>query len=81
MAIPFSELNKINPSSVIELFELELTVGLHVPDPNVNNLGYGYNSFIQDVTKDNFKRTVDDIQNEFDEKVEAETTTFRKIFV
>jgi len=38
MAIPFVELNKINPSSVIELFELELTVGLHVPDPNVNNL-------------------------------------------
>ena len=38
MAIPFVELNKINPSSVIELFELELTVGLHVPNPNVNNL-------------------------------------------
>ena len=38
MAIPFAELNKINPSSVIELFKLELTVGLHVPDPNVNNL-------------------------------------------
>jgi len=38
MAIPFVELNKINPSSVIELFELELTVGLHVPDPNINNL-------------------------------------------
>ncbi len=38
MAIPFAELNKINPSSIIELFELELTVGLHVPNPNVNNL-------------------------------------------
>ena len=38
MSIPFAELNKINPSSVIELYELELTVGLHVPDPNVNNL-------------------------------------------
>tara|TARA_R100000781_G_C4038470_1_gene113139 strand:- start:72 stop:683 length:612 start_codon:yes stop_codon:yes gene_type:complete len=38
MAIPFTQLNKINPSSVIELFKLELTVGLHVPDPNVNNL-------------------------------------------
>ena len=24
MAIPFAELNKINPSSIIELFELEL---------------------------------------------------------
>ena len=38
MAIPFVELNKLNPSSIIELFELELTIGLHVPDPNVNNL-------------------------------------------
>lgn len=38
MAIPFSELNKINPSSVIELFELELTVGLHIPASNPNNL-------------------------------------------
>ena len=38
MAIPFSELNKINPSSVIELYELELTVGLHIPTGNPNNL-------------------------------------------
>lgn len=38
MAIPFSELNKINPSSVIELFELELTVGLHIPAGNPGNL-------------------------------------------
>jgi|TARA_R100000479_G_scaffold153999_1_gene89937 lambda family phage minor tail protein L len=38
MAIPFAELNKINPSSVIELFELELTVGLHIPAGNPNNL-------------------------------------------
>ena len=38
MAIPFSELNKINPSSIIELFELELTVGLHIPTGNPNNL-------------------------------------------
>tara|TARA_Y100000401_G_scaffold12890_1_gene8801 strand:+ start:960 stop:1571 length:612 start_codon:yes stop_codon:yes gene_type:complete len=38
MAIPFSELNKINPSSVIELFELELTVGLHIPAGNPDNL-------------------------------------------
>ena len=38
MAIPFSELNKINPSSIIELFELELTVGLHIPKDNPNNL-------------------------------------------
>ena len=38
MAIPFAELNKINPSSVIELYELELTVGLHIPTGNPNNL-------------------------------------------
>ncbi len=38
MAIPFAELNKINPSSVIELYELELTVGLHIPTNNPNNL-------------------------------------------
>ncbi len=38
MAIPFTELNKINPSSVIELYELELTVGLHIPTGNPNNL-------------------------------------------
>jgi hypothetical protein len=29
MAIPHSELQKINPSSIIELFELELVEGLH----------------------------------------------------
>ncbi len=38
MAIPFSELNKINPSSIIELFELDLTVGLHIPAGNPQNL-------------------------------------------
>ncbi len=38
MAIPFVELNKINPSSVIELYELELTVGLHIPTGNPNSL-------------------------------------------
>jgi|TARA_Y100000052_G_C2914263_1_gene64360 lambda family phage minor tail protein L len=38
MAIPFVELNKINPSSIIELYELELTVGLHIPAGNPNNL-------------------------------------------
>ena len=38
MAIPFAELNKINPSSVIELYELELTIGLHIPTGNPNNL-------------------------------------------
>lgn len=34
MAIPFVELNKINPSHIIELFELELTVGKHIATGN-----------------------------------------------
>jgi len=38
MAIPFAELNKINPSSIIELFELELTVGKHIATGNPSNL-------------------------------------------
>tara|TARA_R100000353_G_scaffold47813_2_gene38037 strand:+ start:1313 stop:1936 length:624 start_codon:yes stop_codon:yes gene_type:complete len=38
MAIPFAELNKINPSSVIELFELELEVGKHIATGNPQNL-------------------------------------------
>lgn len=42
MAIPFAELNKINPSSIIELFELELTVGKHIPNPNTQNLPTTY---------------------------------------
>tara|TARA_R100000654_G_scaffold34375_1_gene59779 strand:- start:134 stop:757 length:624 start_codon:yes stop_codon:yes gene_type:complete len=38
MAIPFVELNKINPSSIIELFELELTVGTHIVAGNPQSL-------------------------------------------
>ena len=38
MAIPFAELSKINPSSIIELFELQLTVGLHIPSGNPQSL-------------------------------------------
>ena len=38
MAIPFTELNKINPSSIIELFELELIVGTHIAAGNPQNL-------------------------------------------
>jgi len=38
MAIPFVELNKISPSSIIELYELELTVGLHIPTGNPDSL-------------------------------------------
>jgi|TARA_R100000149_G_scaffold65952_1_gene42261 lambda family phage minor tail protein L len=42
MAIPFAELNKINPSSIIELFELELVVGKHIATGNPNNLPTTY---------------------------------------
>ena len=38
MQIPFSELNKINPSSIIELFEIELTIGKHIATGNPLNL-------------------------------------------
>ena len=38
MAIPFAELSKINPSSIIDLFELQLTVGLHIPSGNPQSL-------------------------------------------
>tara|TARA_R100000231_G_scaffold63600_4_gene51601 strand:- start:5651 stop:6274 length:624 start_codon:yes stop_codon:yes gene_type:complete len=38
MAIPFAELNKINPSHIIELFELELIVGVHIATGNPQNL-------------------------------------------
>ena len=38
MAIPFVELNKINPSSVIELFEITLIVGKHIATGNPQGL-------------------------------------------
>lgn len=38
MAIPFAELNKITPSHIIELFELELTVGKHIATGNPQGL-------------------------------------------
>ena len=42
MAIPFAELNKINPSHIIELFELELTVGKHIATGNPQSLPTTY---------------------------------------
>ena len=42
MAIPFAELNKVNPSSIIELFELQLTVGKHIATGNPQNLPTTY---------------------------------------
>ena len=38
MAIPFVELNKVNPSSVIELFEITLIVGKHIATGNPQSL-------------------------------------------
>ena len=38
MAIPHSELQKINPNSIIELFELELVEGLHYETGNPSNV-------------------------------------------
>ena len=38
MAIPFAELNKVNPSSIIELFEIELSVGKHIATGNPQSL-------------------------------------------
>ena len=42
MAIPFAELSKINPSSLLELFELDLTVGKHIATGNPQNLPTTY---------------------------------------
>ena len=38
MAIPISELQSINPSSIIELFKLELVEGLHYPTGNPSSV-------------------------------------------
>ena len=52
MPIPFSELQKINPSSIIELFELETTEALHGSDftyrfhPGINDVGSGAQDII-----------------------------------
>jgi lambda family phage minor tail protein L len=52
MAIPVSELQKINPSSIIELFELELTQAVHGSDftyrfhAGINDVGSGIQNLI-----------------------------------
>ena len=54
MAIPVSELQKINPSSIVELFELELTEALHGSDftyrfhAGINDVGTGTQDLIWD---------------------------------
>ena len=52
MAVPVSELQKINPSSIIELFELELDSTLHGASvtyrfhPGINGVGSGHENII-----------------------------------
>ena len=52
MAIPVSELQKINPSSIIELYELELDATLHGTSttyrfhPGINDVGSGHQNII-----------------------------------
>lgn len=54
MPIPFSELQKINPSSIIELFELEISEALHGADftyrfhAGINDVGSGAQNIIWD---------------------------------
>lgn len=66
MAIPFAELNKINPSHIIELFELELTVGKHIATGNPQGLptvyrfhaGANLNSFGEVIFESNLYQRV-----------------------
>jgi lambda family phage minor tail protein L len=54
MAIPVSELQKINPSSIVELFELEVTAALHGADftyrfhAGINDVGSGHQNIVWD---------------------------------
>ena len=76
MAIPFVELNKINPSSIIELFELELTVGTHIAAGNPQSLptvyrfhaGANLNNFGEVIFQSNsYQRVAVEVQG-FDKK-------------
>jgi len=75
MAIPFTELNKINPSSIIELFELELTVGKHIPNPNTQNLPTVYR-FHAGANLNNFGEVV--FQTNSYQRVAVQTQGFEK---
>ena len=75
MAIPFAELNKINPSSIIELFELELTVGKHIPNPNTQNLPTVYR-FHAGANLNNFGEVV--FQTNSYQRVAVQTQGFEK---
>tara|TARA_R100001440_G_scaffold14720_1_gene24915 strand:- start:1405 stop:2043 length:639 start_codon:yes stop_codon:yes gene_type:complete len=91
MAIPFVELNKINPSSIIELFELELTVGTHIAAGNPQSLptvyrfhaGANLNNFGEVIFQSNsYQRVAVEVQG-FDKKstgtISRPTITFSNL--
>ena len=75
MAIPFVELNKINPSSIIELFELELTVGTHIAAGNPQNLPTVYR-FHAGANLNNFGEVI--FQSNSYQRVAVEVQGFEK---
>ena len=75
MAIPFVELNKINPSSIIELFELELTVGTHIAAGNPQNLPTVYR-FHAGANLNNFGEVI--FQSNSYQRVAVEVEGFEK---
>ena len=75
MAIPFVELNKLNPSSIIELFELELTIGLHIAENNPLGLPTVYR-FHAGANINNFGEIR--YQQQFYQRVAVEASGFQK---
>ena len=75
MAIPFAELSKINPSHIIELFELELTVGTHIAEGNPQNLPTTYR-FHAGANLNNFGEIV--FQSNAYQRVAVSTEGFEK---
>ena len=75
MAIPFVELNKINPSSIIELFELELTVGTHIVAGNPQSLPTVYR-FHAGANLNNFGEVI--FQSNSYQRVAVEVQGFEK---
>ena len=75
MAIPFVELNKINPSSIIELFELELTVGTHIAAGNPQSLPTVYR-FHAGANLNNFGEVI--FQSNSYQRVAVEVQGFEK---
>ena len=75
MAIPFAELNKINPSHIIELFELELTVGKHIATGNPQGLPTVYR-FHAGANLNNFGEVI--FQSNSYQRVAVQTQGFEK---